>query len=71
MGHPARAESAMPQEVASDHQYLTFMLGDELFAIDILNIRQIIEFLRGCHVLSVDELAELVRDNLNLAPLSS
>lgn len=31
-------------EVAEPHQYLTFLLGDEMFAIGILAIREIIEY---------------------------
>ena len=30
--------------VAEDHQYLTFLLSSEMFAIPILNIKEIIEF---------------------------
>ena len=33
-----------PAEVAEQHQYLTFLLGDEMFAIGILSIREIIEY---------------------------
>ena len=32
------------QEVAEQNQYLTFLLGDEMFAIGILSIREIIEY---------------------------
>src|SRR5664279_6442858 len=32
------------QEVAEQHQYLTFLLGEEMFAIGILSIREIIEY---------------------------
>jgi purine-binding chemotaxis protein CheW len=31
-------------QVAEDHQYLTFLLSSEMFAIPILNIKEIIEF---------------------------
>jgi len=32
------------QEAEEPHQYLTFLLGDEMFAIGILSIREIIEY---------------------------
>ena len=32
------------KEVAEQNQYLTFLLGDEMFAIGILSIREIIEY---------------------------
>ena len=32
------------REVAEQNQYLTFLLGDEMFAIGILSIREIIEY---------------------------
>ena len=35
---------AVAATVAEDHQYLTFLLSSELFAIPILNIKEIIEF---------------------------
>ena len=33
-----------PAEVGEQHQYLTFLLADEMFAIGILSIREIIEY---------------------------
>ena len=33
-----------PAEVVEQHQYLTFLLADEMFAIGILSIREIIEY---------------------------
>ncbi len=47
---PAQAKRASPGagdatvEVAEQNQYLTFLLGDEMFAIGILSIREIIEY---------------------------
>jgi len=46
---PARARDAVvikesAGEVAEQNQYLTFLLGDEMFAIGILSIREIIEY---------------------------
>ena len=47
---PAQAKRASPgagdatAEVAEQNQYLTFLLGDEMFAIGILSIREIIEY---------------------------
>lgn len=35
---------AVAAQVAEDHQYLTFLLSCEMFAIPILNIKEIIEF---------------------------
>lgn len=35
---------AVAGEVAEQNQYLTFLLGDEMFAIGILSIREIIEY---------------------------
>ena len=35
---------AMEREADEQQQYLTFMLGDEMFAIGILSIREIIEY---------------------------
>ena len=32
------------EDMAEQHQYLTFLLGDEMFAIGILSIREIIEY---------------------------
>jgi purine-binding chemotaxis protein CheW len=44
MGNVVRAEPTALAEAASDQQYLTFVLGGEMFAIEILNIREIIEY---------------------------
>lgn len=44
---PARKAAVarnVAQEVAEQQQYLTFLLGDEMFAIGILSIREIIEY---------------------------
>ena len=47
---PAQTKKAAPAageatpEVAEQNQYLTFLLGDEMFAIGILSIREIIEY---------------------------
>lgn len=35
---------AKPASAAEDHQYLTFLLNSEMFAIAILNIKEIIEY---------------------------
>ena len=40
----AVAARGAAQEVAEQNQYLTFLLGEEMFAIGILSIREIIEY---------------------------
>ena len=35
---------ATPASATDDHQYLTFLLSSEMFAINILNIKEIIEY---------------------------
>lgn len=45
--HPVQATPGQPPVVAGDteqQQYLTFLLGEEMFAIGILAIREIIEY---------------------------
>ena len=45
--HPVQATPGQPPAVAGDteqQQYLTFMLGEEMFAIGILASREIIEY---------------------------
>jgi len=43
---PRAGDAAVTQETGQEdqHQYLTFLLGDEMFAIGILSIREIIEY---------------------------
>lgn len=36
--------TTVPDEISDNHQYLTFSVGGEVFAIGILNIREIIEY---------------------------
>jgi len=40
----AKIRDELPEEVGEQHQYLTFQLADEMFAIGILSIREIIEY---------------------------
>jgi purine-binding chemotaxis protein CheW len=55
---------AMPVAGTSDqHQYLTFMLGDEMFAIAILSIREIIEY---GHLTDVPMTPPFIRGVINL-----
>src|SRR5512137_1212323 len=42
--HGQKAGSAVVAGSADQHQYLTFALGDEMFAIGILAVREIIEY---------------------------
>jgi purine-binding chemotaxis protein CheW len=43
---PRASDAAVVRETGQEeqHQYLTFLLGDEMFAIGILSIREIIEY---------------------------
>ena len=41
---PASREATAPASQRDDSQYLTFLLGGEMFAIGILNIKEIIEY---------------------------
>ena len=45
------------------HQYLTFLVGDEMFGIGILNVREILEY---GHVTSVPMMPPFVRGVINL-----
>ena len=42
--HSAAEIRELATEVGEQHQYLTFLLADEMFAIGILSIREIIEY---------------------------
>lgn len=42
--HSAAEIRELAPEVGEQHQYLTFLLADEMFAIGILSIREIIEY---------------------------
>jgi purine-binding chemotaxis protein CheW len=58
------ARQAAPAAVATEPaQFLTFLLGDEIFAIDILSIKEIIEFR---NLTTVPLMPECVRGVLNL-----
>lgn len=58
------ARQASPMAVAAEPaQFLTFLLGDEVFAIDILSIKEIIEFR---NLTTVPMVPDCVRGVLNL-----
>lgn len=62
----AAAATAAPQVVAgadAASQYLTFLLGDEVYALDIRNVREIIQY---CPMTSVPLMPEFVRGVINL-----
>ena len=40
----AAALQAQPEAAESPQQYLTFLLGGEMFAVGILNVKEIIEY---------------------------
>ena len=44
MGNIVPVAANTPAQAVGEQQYLTFLLGGEMFAIEILNIREIIEY---------------------------
>ena len=65
MGAIVRSEQqagGMPDE-AEQSQYLTFLLGGEMFAFPILNIKEIIEY---CSLTTVPMMPEFIRGVINL-----
>ena len=66
-GSPRRQDAGpsidKEQEAAGQHQYLTFLLGTEMFAIGILSIREIIEY---GFITEVPMTAPFIRGVLNL-----
>lgn len=71
MGQIVKAEAALPARVAasatpageSPSQYLTFALGGEMFAVGILNVKEIIEY---GHLTEISDDAPLYRGVINL-----
>lgn len=64
MGALVRAGAAQAVEIAEEQrQYLTFLLGGEMFAIGILNIKEIIEY---GSLTTVPMMPEFIRGVINL-----
>jgi purine-binding chemotaxis protein CheW len=62
----AGSTAAAPAKVAAADpaaQYLTFLLGEEVFALDIRNVREIIQY---CPMTSVPLMPDFVRGVINL-----
>ncbi len=60
---PLRSGQPVPAAHAQDHQYLTFLLRNEMFAIGILNIKEILEY--GL-LTRVPMMPEFIRGVINL-----
>lgn len=60
---PARGGPESPTVAQDNHQYLTFMLGGEVFAIGILSIKEIIEY---GQLTTVPMMPEHIRGVINL-----
>lgn len=58
-----RAEAVVASSASDQQQYLTFLLGDEMFAIGILAIREIIEY---GHLTEVPMTPRFIRGVINL-----
>ena len=66
MSQPAFATAAATNGapvIAQEAQYLTFLLGDEIFALDIRSVREIIQY---CPMASVPLMPAFVRGVINL-----
>lgn len=65
MNQPALATGAAPKgaPIAQEAQYLTFLLGAEIFALDIRSVREIIQH---CPMASVPLMPAFVRGVINL-----
>lgn len=65
MGAVAKAYNTLPAEATQQElqQYLTFMLGGEIFAIGILSIKEIIEY---GQLTEVPRMPEFIRGVINL-----
>ena len=63
MGSLAKSAAQEPDVQQEEAQYLTFLLGKELFAFDILGIREIIEY---GNLTSVPMMPEFIRGVINL-----
>ncbi|HSI96475.1 MAG: chemotaxis protein CheW [Methylophilaceae bacterium] len=65
MGAVAKADNTLPAEATQQElqQYLTFMLGGEIFAIGILSIKEIIEY---GQLTEVPRMPEFIRGVINL-----
>jgi purine-binding chemotaxis protein CheW len=63
MGALVKNETHTPVIKQEDAQYLTFLLGNEMFAIDILGIKEIIEY---GSLTSVPMMPEFIRGVINL-----
>jgi purine-binding chemotaxis protein CheW len=59
----ALLNAAMLEGLRDDHQYLTFMLGAEIFAINILRIKEIIEY---GNLTIVPKMPSFIRGVINL-----
>jgi len=58
-----RQEAAMAAEMTQTTQYLTFKLGDEVFALDITKVREVLDFTT---VTKVPRTPEFMRGVINL-----
>ena len=63
MGELMSVERPQPVAAADNQQYLTFLLADEMFAVGIQRVREIIEY---GHVTTVPMLPRFVRGVINL-----
>ncbi len=63
MGSLVKDTAHVPEAQQEEAQYLTFLLGKEMFAIDILVIKEIIEF---GELTSVPMMPEFIRGVINL-----
>ncbi len=61
-GHPPKAAMAVPAG-ESPAQYLTFQLGGEMFAVGILNVKEIIEY---GHLTEIPMMPAFIRGVINL-----
>jgi purine-binding chemotaxis protein CheW len=60
---PAASAASPGSATAASAQYLTFMLGNEIFALDIRSVREIIQY---CAMTTVPLMPEFVRGVINL-----
>jgi purine-binding chemotaxis protein CheW len=63
MGQAAAARDAAAEAGEAPSQYLTFSLGGEMFAVGILNVKEIIEY---GHLTGIPMMPEFIRGVINL-----